>query len=111
MSYYSYLEELFKEMQSKKNLEPHKSYTAYLSGLSSEAVSKKFMEEAFELSIANIEMVDGKGKAELIGEASDVIYHLMALLISKNLDFKDVVEELEKRGGIKKLDAINFKKN
>lgn len=111
MSYYSFLEELFVEMQSKKNLEPHQSYTAYLAGLSSEAVSKKFMEEAFELAIANIEMVDGKGKKELVGEASDVIYHLMALLISKDIDFKEVVQELENRGGVKKIDAINFKKN
>lgn len=93
-----------------KNLEPHESYTSYLSSLSNEAVGKKLMEEAFELSVANIEMVDDKGRSELVGEAADVIYHLMALLVTRDVDFKEVIAELENRGGSKKIDAINFKK-
>lgn len=93
-----------------KNLEPHESYTAYLSSLSNEAVGKKLMEEAFELSVANIEMVDDKGRDELVGEAADVVYHLMALLVTRDVDFKEVIVELENRGGSKKIDSINFKK-
>ena len=93
-----------------KNMEPHQSYTAYLANLSTVAVGKKLMEEAFELSVANIQMNDEQGRGELVGEAADVIYHLMALLITRDVDFKEVVSELESRGGAKKLDAINFKK-
>ena len=96
--------------ERSKNLEPHQSYTAYLASLNHEAVGKKLMEEAFELAVANIEMKNNEGRKELIGEAADVIYHLMALLITRDVDFREVVTELEKRGGSKKLDAINFKK-
>jgi phosphoribosyl-ATP pyrophosphohydrolase len=112
MSYCSYLEELFEDMSERsRNLEPHESYTAYLSSLTNEAVGKKFMEEAFELAVANIEMNEDKGRSELVGEAADVVYHLMALLITKNVDFKEVIGELKSRGGVKKVDEINFKKN
>lgn len=97
--------------ERSKNLDPHQSYTAYLSSLSKESVGKKLMEEAFELSVANIEMLDNKDSSELVGEAADVIYHLMALLVTRDIDFKEVIAELENRGGAKKIDAINFKKN
>ena len=112
MSNSSYLENLFTQIKERsKNLDPSKSYTAYLASLTSEAVSKKLMEEAFELSIANIEMQYGKKREELIGEAADVIYHLMALIAIKDIDLSEVIDELKKRGGVKKIDEINFKKS
>lgn len=112
MSYSSYLEKLFSEMKERsKTLAPHQSYTAYLSSLTSEAVSKKLMEEAFELALANTQIEGDLGRGELIGEAADVIYHLLALLVTKNIDFKEVVEKLQERGGVKKIDEINFKKD
>jgi phosphoribosyl-ATP pyrophosphohydrolase len=94
-----------------KTLDPSESYTAYLSSLSSEAVGKKLMEEAFELSVANLEIDGDKGRDELVGEAADVMYHMMALLITKDVDFKEVIEKLESRGGVKKIDKINFKRD
>ena len=92
-------------------MSPSESYTAYLANLSNEAVGKKLMEEAFELSVANIEMRDDNGRDELIGEAADVIYHLMAMLVTKDIEFSEVVKKLEDRGGVNKIDKINFKKD
>lgn len=115
MNYSIYLEKLFEEMKERsKTLSPQASYTAYLASLNSESVSKKLMEEAFELSVANIAFEtnnSSKIRSDLIGEAADVMYHLMALLITKDIDFKEVVAKLEDRGGVKKVDEINFKKD
>lgn len=120
MSYSIFLEKLFDDMKLKaKTLKPHQSYTAYLNSLNSEAVSKKLMEEAFELSLANMNFANkdnldyqsnNNQKSEIINEAADVIYHLMALIVTKDVDFKQVVKKLEERG-TKKLDEINFQKN
>jgi len=104
------LADLFTEMKNKsQNCPAHKSYTAYLAGLDSEAVSKKFMEEAFELAVANIEKDKYKGtKASTVSEAADVIYHLLAVLISSRIELADVMAELQKRSSSSNFDEMIF---
>lgn len=109
---YSYLEELFKEIEYKsKTASPDESYSAYLIGLGREAVGKKLVEEAFELAVANIEAGTFKDeKSEVISEAADVLYHMMALLISRGVDFKEVIAELKSRNKVANFDKILYNK-
>ena len=93
------LTKLFAEMKfNAQNLDSKKSYTSYLASLESEDITKKFMEEAYELSLAAVEKERHKGSKEnVIAEASDVIYHLLAVLLNRNVEFSEVMTELEKR--------------
>lgn len=74
------------------------SYTKSLLGSGSEKIAKKVIEEAFEVCLASIEGEKHKnGQKQTTLEAADLIYHLLVLLISKNVDIKDVLEELKNR--------------
>lgn len=102
MSNYQFLEELFLKLQQRaKDNDPKQSYTAHLLNLDSESVAKKLMEEAFEVSLANVQMDQNNNKDQVIFEAADLTYHLMVLLVSKKIDFQDVINELEKRNNKK----------
>jgi phosphoribosyl-ATP pyrophosphohydrolase len=94
-----YLVELFAEIKRKsKNAQPHESYSAYLTSLGAESIGKKLMEEVFELSVANIEFENNsKKRSAIIYEAADVIYHMLALLVSRDIEFAEIISELEKR--------------
>jgi phosphoribosyl-ATP pyrophosphohydrolase len=94
-----YLEELFQQIKTKaKNSAPHESYSAYLLNLGAESVGKKLIEEVFELAVANIELENfPKKRAAVIMEAADVMYHMMALLCSREIEFSEIVDELKKR--------------
>jgi phosphoribosyl-AMP cyclohydrolase / phosphoribosyl-ATP pyrophosphohydrolase len=94
-----YLTQLFAEIKRKAtNAQPHESYSAYLTSLGAESIGKKLMEEAFELSVANIEFEnDSKKRPAVVYEAADVVYHMLALLVSRNIEFSEIIEELKKR--------------
>ena len=77
-----------------------------INGLQSaaEMCCKKLGEESVELIIATL----GNNKEEMKNEAADLIYHLLVLLKSKNVEFKDVINVLEKRMNVS---GIEEKKN
>ena len=69
------------------------SYTKSLLDKGPARVAKKFGEEAVELVIAAVE-----GEAQpIVGEAADVLYHLLVLLQSRGVPPGDVLAELERR--------------
>ena len=72
---------------------PNSSHTAKLFKKGPEKCAEKFGEEAVE---AIIEAVKGDNKA-LISEAADVIFHYLIMLKSRNINFEDVMKELENR--------------
>jgi phosphoribosyl-ATP pyrophosphohydrolase len=55
--------------------------------------AKKLGEEAVEVAIAALAQDD---KA-LVGEVADLLYHLLVLLESREIDLDDVLDELERR--------------
>lgn len=69
------------------------SYTASLVAQGPKRVAQKVGEEAVELAIA---AVDGD-RTETIGEAADLLYHLLVLLKSRDIGLADVTAELEER--------------
>ncbi|TVR72160.1 MAG: bifunctional phosphoribosyl-AMP cyclohydrolase/phosphoribosyl-ATP diphosphatase HisIE [Marinilabiliales bacterium] len=78
--------------QRKREL-PDGSYTTTLFRSGVEKIAQKVGEEAVELVI---EAVGGRDR-ELLGEAADLLYHLMVLLRHRGQSLKSVVDVLEER--------------
>ena len=87
------IEDLVKTINSRANADPSESWTAKLLAQGPEKCAEKFGEEAVE---AIIEAVKGDNRA-LISEAADVIFHYLIMLKSRNINFEDVMKELENR--------------
>jgi phosphoribosyl-ATP pyrophosphohydrolase/phosphoribosyl-AMP cyclohydrolase len=69
------------------------SYTAKLLAQGSRRIAQKVGEEGVELALAAVAQSD----AEIVGEAADLLYHVLVLLQSKHLSLAGVVAELEAR--------------
>jgi phosphoribosyl-ATP pyrophosphohydrolase len=109
----SFLEILFKEIKEKaKNDDPEKSYSAFLAHAGIENITKKIVEEAFEVSLAAIDGNDHKnGKEQIIAETADLFYHILVLLAKKDIELLDIFNELEKRNKTKNLSKKAIAKN
>ena len=80
-------------LQERKANPTPNSYTASLLQAGEDAIVKKVGEEAVEVILA----AKGQGNERLIEETADLIYHTLVLLISRDLTWADVEDELEKR--------------
>lgn len=89
------LQDLFETIQARKGADPESSWTAKLLAKGPEKCAEKFGEEAVE---AIIEAVKGDRNA-LTSEAADVLYHLLVMLASRDVDLADVLAELARRQG------------
>jgi phosphoribosyl-ATP pyrophosphohydrolase/phosphoribosyl-AMP cyclohydrolase len=69
------------------------SYTASLAASGTQRIAQKVGEEGVELALASV--VGNRG--EVIGEAADLVYHLLVLLQTQGLGLADVVAHLEQR--------------
>lgn len=90
------LEELFDIIGSRAQADPTKSWTAKLLAKGPEKCAEKFGEEAVEAIIEAIK----DDKTKLASEAADVLFHLLVMLKSRDVNLSDVMEELEKRQGL-----------
>jgi len=86
-----FLEVLFEIVKSRRDRPQASSYTSRLMAGGLQDVVSKFGEESSELIAAAC------GQGDVVGEAADVIFHLMVVLATKNVEFSDVVRELERR--------------
>ncbi|MDG1532398.1 MAG: phosphoribosyl-ATP diphosphatase [Paracoccaceae bacterium] len=89
------LDELFAKIIARKTADPTSSWTAQLLAKGPEKCAEKFGEESIE---AIIEAVKGD-KAALTNEAADVLYHLLVMLASRDVELNDVLENLAARQG------------
>ena len=87
------LEELEAIIAERSNAPPDESWTAKLLAKGPEKVAEKFGEEAIE---AIIEAVKGD-QDRLISETADVLFHLLVVLRSRNIELSRVMTELAKR--------------
>ncbi len=69
------------------------SYTNYLFDKGIDKILKKVGEEATEIVIA----AKNPNPEEVIYEASDFLYHLMVLMVEKNITWEEVTRELSQR--------------
>lgn len=90
------LENLYNEIKERKNSPQEGSYTTYLFDKGLDKILKKVGEEATEVVIAA-----KNDKEELISETSDLLYHLLVLLVEKDITLEEINQELESRVGKK----------
>ena len=87
------LHDLEKRVQDRSRESPEVSYTRKLLDRGVAQCAKKFGEEAVEAVIAAI----SEDKPRLIGEAADVLYHLLVVLHARGISLDEVEAELGAR--------------
>ena len=78
---------------------PEESYVAKLHAKGLAKIAQKLGEEATEAVIAALV----GDEAELVGEAADVLFHLLVLLAEKGVKLEQVLTELDRREGLSGL--------
>lgn len=87
-----FIDQLFAVLQERKANPTPDSYTASLLADEDEIV-KKIGEEAVEIILA----AKGQGNQRVVEETADLVYHLLVLLVSRDLNWDDIRAELAKR--------------
>ncbi len=88
-----FLSKLYGLIEDRKEMRPEGSYTTYLFNSGIDKILKKVGEESAETIIA----AKNESSAELVAEASDMIYHLLVLLVERGVALEDIARELESR--------------
>jgi len=87
------LEALMKLIEGRKIEKKEGSYTTYLFDKGLDKILKKVGEESTEVIIA----AKAQDKAETIYEISDLVYHVMVLMIEAGISLDDIQKELASR--------------
>ncbi len=87
------LEALMKVIEGRKIEKKEGSYTTYLFEKGIDKILKKVGEESTEVIIAG----KANDKAETIYEISDLVYHVMVLMIEMGISLDDIKNELASR--------------
>lgn len=87
---------LWKVLEERRQASPESSYTARLLARGLPRIAQKVGEEATETVIAALCTDDG-AEAELVAEASDLIYHLLVLLLARGVEPSELAAELRNR--------------
>jgi phosphoribosyl-ATP pyrophosphohydrolase len=95
MAHEMILEELQATLAARRSANPATSYTARLLAAGEDEIVKKIGEEAVEVILA----AKGQGDERLISETADLIYHVLVLLVSRDLGWEEVLQELARRRG------------
>jgi phosphoribosyl-AMP cyclohydrolase / phosphoribosyl-ATP pyrophosphohydrolase len=85
--------DLYSVIASRKQEMPEGSYTAYLFQQGLDKILKKVGEECSETIIA----AKNPDRDAFVGEVSDLIYHLLVLLVERNASLEDIRAELARR--------------
>ena len=84
----------------RRRADPDTSYVASLSARGLPVIARKFGEEAVEAVVAAL----AQDRGELIGEAADVLFHLLVMLAEKDVTLTEVMAELDRREGVSGLE-------
>jgi len=77
----------------RRRADPDTSYVASLAARGLPVIARKFGEEAVEAVVAAL----AEDRKELVGEAADVLFHLLVMLAEKNVTLTEVMAELDRR--------------
>ena len=80
---------------ARRSADPATSWVARLNARGVPVIAKKLGEEAVETVIAALT----GSREDLVGEAADVLFHLLVLLDAKGVPLAEVLAELERREG------------
>ena len=89
------LSRLAETIAARRDGDPETSWVARLHAKGMPAIARKLGEEALETVIAAL----NGSREELIGEAADMLFHLLVLLDAKGVSLAEVLAELERREG------------
>lgn len=89
----SLLTRLYELIQSRERERPTGSYTTYLFAEGLDKILKKLGEESAETIIA----AKNDDRARLVSEVSDLVYHLLVLLVARGVTLEEIANELEQR--------------
>ena len=90
---YKIFDELYSVI-SDRNANPKEgSYTCYLFEKGQDKILKKVGEEAAEVIIAS----KNNNNEEICYEVSDLLYHLLVLLVSHGIGLEEIAQELRSR--------------
>ncbi len=88
-----FLSQLETLIVSRKKERPEGSYTTHLFNEGLDLITQKVGEEAIETVIE----AKNNNPDEFKGEVADLLYHLLVLLIEKDISLHDVIEKLQER--------------
>lgn len=88
--------DLYNLIYNKKEVKEEKSYTSYLFDKGLDKILKKVGEESTEVIIA----AKNNDNQELIYEISDLVYHVIVLMIEQGISLSDIKKELSNRNVI-----------
>ena len=91
--------DLYALVDSRKRDRPEGSYTTYLFDQGLDKILKKLGEESAETIIA----AKNQDRAALVAEASDLLYHLIVLMVERGLTLDQIRDELVSRGKQRKV--------
>jgi phosphoribosyl-ATP pyrophosphohydrolase len=81
---------------ARRAADPDSSYVAKLNARGLNKIAQKLGEEATETVIAALV----EDRAALVGEAADLMFHLMVLLSAKGIPLAEILAELDRREGV-----------
>lgn len=96
MDILTHLEQVITE---RSKASPDESYVAKLNARGLPVIARKLGEEGVEAAVA---LLSGDDE-ELLGEAADIIFHLLVALQARGLSLDDVRKVLEQREGVSGL--------
>jgi phosphoribosyl-ATP pyrophosphohydrolase/phosphoribosyl-AMP cyclohydrolase len=92
------LHNLYSLIAERKDKRPEGSYTTYLFNSGLDKILKKIAEESGEVIIA----AKNKAPREIICELADLFYHLLVLMVERDVKLGEVANELTRRAAPKK---------
>ena len=87
------LDELYRLIESRERERPSDSYTTYLFEEGLDKILKKLGEESAETIIA----AKNDNQERLVSEVSDLVYHLLVLLVARGVSLEEIAKELGRR--------------
>ena len=87
------LDELYRLIETRRRERPEGSYTTYLFNEGLDKILKKVGEESAETIIA----AKNDERKPFVAEVSDLIYHLLVLLVARGVSLDEVRQELVQR--------------
>lgn len=87
------INDLYGLITDRRQKRPEGSYTTYLFNSGLDKILKKIAEEAGEVIIAS----KNRSSGEIVSELADLIYHLVVLMVERDVKLSDVQGELSRR--------------
>lgn len=87
------IRELYEIIESRRNGDESTSYTKQLLDRGLDRIIQKVGEESVEVVIA----AKNDENDKFIGEVADLVYHLLVLLVAKDIKITDIEKRLQER--------------